>query len=193
MSNEKIIVDPELYAEFLSDCKCIYLENEYPKHIGKERFLILSDLSEKELRAKYGILLKKYEPFILDTMRLYDPIHDYKLNEDKHLKRYIRNTINVEISDLDARFYKGLQTKDILTKLIEENSQNEVYKKMYICLKMLPEKQLRRLLMWALKNMTYEEISIVENISKKKAFESIQTAIQNFIRFFNMGDEDDGE
>lgn len=54
-----------LDEQFKYECKVINLSYEYPGYTGKEKWAIITDLTEKELIEKYDEIISSYKPFIL--------------------------------------------------------------------------------------------------------------------------------
>ena len=76
-----------LDEQFESECKVINLSYEYPGDTGKEKWAIITDLTEKELIEKYDEIISSYKPFIL-LFSLFGSVRaDYIRNEDKCSKR----------------------------------------------------------------------------------------------------------
>ena len=48
---------------FAKDCKLINLRYEYTNYTGKEKWAVITELTEKELRKKYPDIIKRYTPF----------------------------------------------------------------------------------------------------------------------------------
>ena len=53
---------------FAKDCKLINLRYEYTNYTGKEKWAVITELTEKELRKKYPDIIKRYTPFVLLSM-----------------------------------------------------------------------------------------------------------------------------
>ena len=87
MEEKKIIT---LEEQVGVDCEVVNLKYEYPGYTGEERYGIITELTEKELKEKYGELLEQYEPFILLPLGMSKVRRDYKRNEDKFYKRSVR-------------------------------------------------------------------------------------------------------
>ena len=63
--NVNINVNFDSLEEFKKFCKVLYLEREYPNHLGNADWLIISDLSEEEIQRRFSEVLSKYIPYIL--------------------------------------------------------------------------------------------------------------------------------
>ena len=50
---------------FAKDCKLINLRYEYTHYIGTEKWAVVTELTEKELREKYPDIIRRYTPFLL--------------------------------------------------------------------------------------------------------------------------------
>ena len=50
---------------FAKDCKLINLRYEYTNYTGKEKWAVVTELTEKKLRKKYPDIIKRYTPFVL--------------------------------------------------------------------------------------------------------------------------------
>ncbi len=185
MRKEITIVDNALYAEFKKECKVITLVKEYPEHIGYEKYMILTDIPREELTRKYDKLLKNYEPYIVDSMRLYSPISDYAKNEDKFEKRNARNTISIEVNNDDEQTFSSLQVQDFLTTYLAGCHDKEVQKAVWKALKKLTNNQRRRLIMWAMEGKAMMEIAEIEGVSKQMIWQSIQSAKKRFEKYFD--------
>ena len=77
--------------KFKEECKLIDLRYEYHGYTGDERYAIISELTEKELRYRYSNIIKRYEPFILLSMECGEIIDEFHRNEDKFKKRAKRS------------------------------------------------------------------------------------------------------
>lgn len=184
MKKEITIVENELYAEFKKECKVLFLAKEYPGYVGYEKYMILTDLSKEELVHKYSVLLKNYEPYVLGSMQLYSPISDYEKNEDKFEKRNTRNTISIEVDSDDEQTFSSLQVEDDLLLSVIKSDDEELYDRVWKALRKLPEVQRRRLIKWAIEGKTLLEIAKDEGVSKQMVGKSVQTAKENFKKYF---------
>ena len=72
---------------FTSECKLINLHYEYAGYNCKERWAIITELTEEELFAKYPDVVNRYIPFVLMSTAQGDVIYESKRNEDKYDKR----------------------------------------------------------------------------------------------------------
>ena len=89
----------KLETRFREDCTVISMKDEYPGCPDEIKFVILTDLTETELRRKYSDILKEYEPYWVDSAKLRAPIDDFKRNEEKHRKRRLRNVSSLDFDE----------------------------------------------------------------------------------------------
>lgn len=79
---------------FAKDCKLINLRYEYINYKGKEKWAVVTELTEKELREKYPDIIKRYTPFVLLSMAQGEVINEADRNDDKYEKR-AKRTLDV--------------------------------------------------------------------------------------------------
>lgn len=79
---------------FAKDCKLINLRYEYTNYTGKEKWAVVTELTEKELRDKYPDIIKRYTPFVLLSVAQ----GDYSGRSAHALKRVQRTGIAVQQS-----------------------------------------------------------------------------------------------
>ena len=72
---------------FAKDCKLINLRYEYTNYTGKEKWAVVTELTEKKLRKKYPDIIKRYTPFVLLSMAQGEVINESDRNDDKYEKR----------------------------------------------------------------------------------------------------------
>lgn len=90
---------------FAKDCKLINLRYEYTNYTGKEKWAVVTELTEKELRKKYPDIIKRYTPFVLLSMAQGEVINEADRNDDKYEKRAKRT--------LDVYGYSGVGVKKL--------------------------------------------------------------------------------
>lgn len=72
------------YAEFRTVCSFEKCEDEYPGWTGKEKYIVFSQLSRRELERRFPEITKAISPYILIDDSVSDALVEYKRNEDKH-------------------------------------------------------------------------------------------------------------
>ncbi len=53
-----------LEEQFNQECLAINVKEEYPDYLGTEQWIIITDLSDEELTARYEDLINRYYPYI---------------------------------------------------------------------------------------------------------------------------------
>lgn len=101
-------VATELFAK---DCKLINLRYEYTNYTGKEKWAVVTELTEKKLRKKYPDIIKRYTPFVLLSMAQGEVINESDRNDDKYEKR-AKRTLDVYgyEDDISEQFHRELIT-----------------------------------------------------------------------------------
>lgn len=62
MNNTNISAQSE---QFYIDCEVIETKYEYPQYTGVEKWIIITDLTEEELKGKYAEQIAPLKPFIV--------------------------------------------------------------------------------------------------------------------------------
>ena len=96
---------------FAKDCKLINLRYEYTNYTGKEKWAVVTELTEKKLRKKYPDIIKRYTPFVLLSMAQGEVINGSDRNDDKYEKR-AKRTLDVYgyEDDISEQFHRELIT-----------------------------------------------------------------------------------
>lgn len=84
--------------------KAFNLAFEYGRYAGEIKYAIATDLTEENLRSKYGDEIGRYEPFIIITWEAGEVMTEYHNNEAKHRMRAQRGE-EILISDVVCEFY----------------------------------------------------------------------------------------
>ena len=77
--------------KFKGECQVINFVYEYPGYTGDIKYGISTNLTEKELTEKYGVILDSYSPYILLNSSYGTIRRLFKRNEWKHNKRAERH------------------------------------------------------------------------------------------------------
>ena len=88
MNNTNISAQSE---QFYIDCEVIETKYEYPQYTGVEKWIIITDLTEEELKGKYAEQIAPLKPFIVLPRSFGEVRDDYRRNEKKHLMRAVRS------------------------------------------------------------------------------------------------------
>lgn len=184
MKKESLGVESMGCIEFKKDCRVISLANEYPGYTGYEKYMILTDLPLKDLYSSYGKILNDFKPYMIETMRLYSPIFDYKRNENKHQKRRARNTVSLDTDEAGDKILPLLLAQDDNTSLADI-SDSSIGREVHNILETLTSTEKQRLIMWGIQGFSEEEIACHEGSSQQAVSKSLNNAIEKFKAAFD--------
>lgn len=179
---------------FAKDCKLINLRYEYTNYTGKEKWAVVTELTEKELRKKYPDIIKRYTPFVLLSMAQGEVINEADRNDDKYDKR-AKRTLDVYgyEDDISEQFHRELITPfaDPFEQAEEERLEieREQLRRMEIAkvrkvLAMMKPIQKERLCKVVLLGLSSRKIAQEEGVNYSAVDKSIAAAIKNFKKYY---------
>ena len=179
---------------FAKDCKLINLRYEYTNYTGKEKWAVVTELTEKELRKKYPDIIKRYTPFVLLSMAQGEVINEADRNDDKYEKR-AKRTLDVYgyEDDISEQFHRELITPfaDPFEQAEEERFEieKEQLRRMEIAkvrkvLEMMKPIQKERLCKVVLMGLSSRKIAQEEGVNYSAVDKSIAAAIKNFKKYY---------
>ncbi len=179
---------------FAKDCKLINLRYEYTNYTGKEKWAVVTELTEKELRKKYPDIVKRYTPFVLLSMAQGEVINESDRNDDKYEKR-AKRTLDVYgyEDDISEQFHRELITPfaDPFEQAEEEQLEieKEQLRRMEIAkvrkvLEMMKPIQKERLCKVVLMGLSSRKIAQEEGVNYSAVDKSIAAAIKNFKKYY---------
>jgi hypothetical protein len=179
---------------FVKDCKLINLRYEYTNYTGKEKWAVVTELTEKELRKKYPDIIKRYTPFVLLSMAQGEVINEADRNDDKYEKR-AKRTLDVYgyEDDISEQFHRELITPfaDPFEQAEEEQLEieKEQLRRMEIAkvrkvLEMMKPIQKERLCKVVLMGLSSRKIAQEEGVNYSAVDKSIAAAIKNFKKYY---------
>jgi hypothetical protein len=179
---------------FAKDCKLINLRYEYTNYTGKEKWAVVTELTEKELREKYPDIIKRYTPFVLLSMAQGEVINEADRNDDKYEKR-AKRTLDVYgyEDDISEQFHRELITPfaDPFEQAEEERLEieREQLRRMEIAkvrkvLAMMKPIQKERLCKVVLLGLSSRKIAQEEGINYNAVDKSIKAAKKNFKKYY---------
>lgn len=179
---------------FAKDCKLINLRYEYTNYTGKEKWAVVTELTEKELRKKYPDIIKRYTPFVLLSMAQGKVINEADRNDDKYEKR-AKRTLDVYgyEDDISEQFHRELITPfaDPFEQAEEEHLEieKEQLRRMEIAkvrkvLEMMKPIQKERLCKVVLMGLSSRKIAQEEGVNYSAVDKSIAAAIKNFKKYY---------
>ena len=179
---------------FAKDCKLINLRYEYTNYTGKEKWAVVTELTEKKLRKKYPDIIKRYTPFVLLSMAQGEVINESDRNDDKYEKR-AKRTLDVYgyEDDISEQFHRELITPfaDPFEQAEEEQLEieKEQLRRMEIAkvrkvLEMMKPIQKERLCKVVLMGLSSRKIAQEEGVNYSAVDKSIAASIKNFKKYY---------
>ena len=179
---------------FAKDCKLINLRYEYTNYTGKEKWAVVTELTEKELWKKYPDIVKRYTPFVLLSMAQGEVINESDRNDDKYEKR-AKRTLDVYgyEDDISEQFHRELITPFADSFEQAEEEQLEIEKeqlrrmeivKVRKVLEMMKPIQKERLCKVVLMGLSSRKIAQEEGVNYSAVDKSIAAAIKNFKKYY---------
>ena len=179
---------------FAKDCKLINLRYEYTNYTGKEKWAVITELTEKELRKKYPDIIKRYTPFVLLSMAQGEVINEADRNDDKYEKR-AKRTLDVYgyKDDISEQFHRELitpfadpfeQAEEEQLKIEKEQLRRMEIAKVRKVLEMMKPIQKERLCKVVLLGLSSRKIAQEEGVNYSAVDKSIAAAIKNFKKYY---------
>ena len=179
---------------FAKDCKLINLRYEYTNYTGKEKWAVVTELTEKELRKKYPDIVKRYTPFVLLSMAQGEVINESDRNDDKYEKR-AKRTLDVYgyEDDISEQFHRELitpfadpfeQAEEEHLKIEKEQLRRMEIAKVRKVLEMMKPIQKERLCKVVLMGLSSRKIAQEEGVNYSAVDKSIAAAIKNFKKYY---------
>lgn len=187
--NVNINVNFDSLEEFKKFCKVLYLEREYPNHLGNADWLIISDLSEEEIQRRFSEVLSKYIPYILLSNEQGEPILESIRNNHKHEMRSKRTTEPFDYDDeLLPLFHSELlsfvdpleEKEKIIERAKEEHALDELIIKVQKTLSIMKPIQRDRLIKNVVRGLSSRKIAKEEGVNYSTVDKSIRAAKKNF-------------
>ena len=177
----------ELERQFREECTVINMELEYPGYTGSVKWIIITDHSKNDLEEKYMEVLAKVSPYEICPSSAKDAIAEYNRNEDKFRKRQLRNTsifgLDETVDAMCPAVPSFVDEKEKAEQEEQEHTGRINAVREALCA--LTEVQHRRLCMYHLQNMTYQEIAAAEGVKDHKSVrESVKAAEKKFKKVF---------
>lgn len=191
--NVNINVNFDSLEEFKKFCKVLYLEREYPNHLGNADWLIISDLSEEEIQRRFSEVLSKYIPYILLSNEQGEPILESIRNNHKHEMRSKRTTEPFNYDDeLLPLFHSELlsfvdpleEKEKLIERAREEHALDELIIKVQKTLSLMKPIQRDRLIKNVVRGLSSRKIAKEEGVNYSTVDKSIKAAKKNFRRIF---------
>lgn len=175
MLNNKNSTVQELKEQFMHECTILDPKKEYPGYIGKEKYFIVTNLSETELKSKYASLMEPFRPYLLLDKSFIDARADFKRNEDKYKKRAKRTEDIYGYVDGETEiFHKELVLDELFDDLVISIQTDSVYK----AVEMLSRIQKERFFMHYIYGISKRKIAEMHHVSHTAVNSSLAAAIK---------------
>lgn len=171
MNNTNISAQSE---QFYIDCEVIETKYEYPQYTGVEKWIIITDLTEEELKGKYAEQIAPLKPFIVLPRSFGEVRDDYRRNEKKHLMRAVRS---IEPFDYDDDLLIA-HHPELIADAFPEMLFDERCQKVRQALSSLKPLQKQRVIKYFFDNKTTYEIAEEEGCSHQAVCKSINGALK---------------
>ena len=148
---------------FAKDCKLINLRYEYQGYTGTEKWAVITELTEKELRDKYPDVIKRYTPFLRLSMAQGEVITEYQNFEAKERMRKLRFGHAFDIND--GEFEEHHPEFAVEYDYIESITLQDNIQRLRLAMSMLNEKQKSRIIAHYFIGKTFEQIAIEDGVN----------------------------
>lgn len=175
MFNNKAFTVQELKEQFIQECTILNPKEEYPGYTGKEKYFIVTSLSESELQRKYTRFIEFFQPYLVLNKSFIDARADFKRNEDKHKKRAKRTEDIYGYVDGETEiFHKELVLDELFEGFITSIQIDSIYK----AAEMLPQIQKKRFFMYYICGLSKRKIAEMQGVSHTAVNRSLELAVQ---------------
>ena len=152
----------------------------YQGFVGSEKWIIVTELTETELIAKYDDIAVQYQPWILITIEQYSVMVDWKRNEEKHRRRSYTNTFSYGIDD---SYIEKILKEDALTDTLEDELFADREGSLD-CLKKLTPRQRQRIVDHFLYELPYRAIAEKEDITYHAVADSVKYGVKKMREYY---------
>ena len=177
-------------TNFKKDCKVINLAYEYPGYTGKEKYAIITDLSEEDLESLYGDKIMRYRPFVILSREMGSVMTEYENNEKKHEMRSKINELSCDWSNDRDALISALSEPDEQTELEEMINEKAFDKAIWRAFATLTELQRKYLIWHYVYKSTFREIAEAESKTAMTICDICHAARQQFIKAFVIEEVD---
>lgn len=177
--------DNEKTGLFKSECKIINLKYEYEGYTGKERWAIITALSEEEVLRKYSVEIALFQPLLFLTQDQGTVMAAYTRNENKHRMRQLRYGSMYDINDctFNEHHPEIMADDDILDLIVEKETSCEMMQ----YTEMLTNIQKKRVIKYFYEGKSICEIAKEEGVNHSKISKSINLSLKKLKNFLENG------
>lgn len=156
------------YKNFKKECSYYYATDFYPHWVGNEKYILVSDVSENELKRKYPEIISALAPFVL-IGKYFIRLNEVIEYHDK--KNSLENTVSFdEIEDIE-NLSKALQIDDCCNEL-------ETHEQIQVALSAVNPTQKNRVIKFFYEDLSYTEIGKEEGFTRQAIEGSISRALK---------------
>ena len=161
-------------------CRIFNFRYEYPHSPDPYDWIIVSDLSEDELRSRYPDEMRELSPYCV-IGKEYLPVRtESKRNEDRYYQRGKNNDCGYGFeNDLMEIHHVEISEQDYATKLEQRDDEAELLHRLKIAVEHLPRKQRQRIIDRYCYNLSPQEIASIEGISYQAVYKSYERIMNN--------------
>lgn len=167
---------------FAIDCKVLNLKYEYNEYADAEKWAIITELSEKELRERYPAILEQYIPFVLLSIEEGQVIEDFNKNEAKYRMRAIRRNSWFDIDD--GEFEEHHPELALFDDGFERIEQNDTISELLKNLEALEDIQKSRIKRYYFNGRSFTDIALEDGVSRQAVTDSIRAGIEKLKKFY---------
>ena len=170
---------------FAKDCKLINLQYEYSGYTGTEKWAIVTELSENELKFKYPDVIRRYTPFVLLSVAQGEVITEYQNAEAKEQMRKLRFGHPFDINDGEfEEHHPELSAEDDIVEQLCLKEEKQCIKR---AIDKLTDTQKRRVIAYFFENKSSRKIAIEEGVNYSKIEKSINLALKKLKNILSEG------
>lgn len=183
MSNNKTKTVQEVKEQFIQECTILDPNEEYPGYTGIEKYLIITTLSETELKSKYASLIEPFKPYLLLDTSFIDARTEFNRNSHKHEMRAQRTEDIFGYVDGETEiFHKELVTDNLYDDFIKSIEIDEVYE----AAEQLSKTQRERFIMYYRYGLSSRKIAEMQHVNHSAVNKSLILAIEQIKRILNI-------
>ena len=157
--------------------KVLSTAREYPQFTGREKWIIVSEITEKELIARYKEEIDAYYPWIWISLDQYSVIVDWRRNE---VTAYRRSCMEMVSYGVDVSYVEKLRVEELIVPSFEDMCFLDRVGDLSF-LDVLTETERNRLMMYYVDEMTQQEIADLEKVSRSPVRRAIKKAVQKLL------------
>lgn len=183
MSKNKAVTVQELKEQFIQECTILDPKKEYPGYTGKEKYFIVTTLSESELKRKYKGIIGLFKPYLMLDTSFINARTEFNRNSHKHEVRAQRTEDIFGYVDGETEiFHKELVIDNLYDDFIKSIEIDEVYE----AAEQLSKTQRERFVMYYRYGLSSRKIAEMQHVNHSAVNKSLILAIEQIKRILNI-------